>query len=182
MNGGRSPEDGGGHECAPTRNYGDLDPVRDAADLVNKCSCGSAAVCVRYGMPTRDQMPGLTTQGSYSAEPRYYVLCSDCGNRGRATRVQWQAVLEWNKSPQCSPLPDLQDFPFFGLAGLDGDVARAHVNAIMQDLELRKGEAKKKRQARMPVGAAYLERLEAYLGWSVYALSVLKTLKAIKRG
>jgi hypothetical protein len=52
----------------------------------------------------------------------------------------------------------------------------------MQDLELRKGEAKKKRQARMPVGAAYLERLEAYLGWSVYALSVLKTLKAIKRG
>lgn len=170
------------YASTPTRNYGDLDPVIDAYRFVNKCGCGSASAVLRFGVPTRDQLPGIQngTHDAYVAEPRHYVMCV-CGCRGRAARAQWQAVLEWNKSPQCTPRPNLQSFPFFNLAGLSEDDAKARLVAIRHDLELRKAEAKRKRQARMPVGKGYLERIEAYLGWAIYALSVLKTAKAIKR-
>lgn len=163
------------------RDYGTLDPIRDAPRFTAHCRCGRLPG-VHYGLPSAAQVPGAQNargQERGSQRARYYVECNQCGVKGRACRQVWQAVIEWNKSP-CAIPGDLETFPFFNLKGLSFDQIKHRLAEVRSDLESRRQQAKDKRAMGLGSGKGYQERLDAYLGWLTCAQSWLKA--SVKHG
>lgn len=143
-------------QCASsdTLTYGDFDPLRETTLYLNPC----AACCGR---------PGLC-----QAEQRFYVCC-ECGVIGTRCRAEWQAVLDWNKSRR-SVSPDYRTLPCFALDDLEPEAAKARLTVIRRNLELRSKIAGLRRELGESVGRDYQQRLKAYLGWCIYAKSLVK--------
>lgn len=160
-------------QATPTRNYGPHDPVLDAVGFICTCPCGGGAGQLVFDYPSAEQ---LARQGGGPAgEPkrRHFVECRVCRRRGRSTVHDWAAVIEWNREHYSATFP-FERFPFFDLDGLDVVAAQAEINAIRLDLELRKAQAKRQSADGIETGKRYRERLEAYLGWTIAAASLLK--------
>jgi len=129
--------------------------------------------CV-YALPNKSQLPGLVDKQIQQLYRRaYFVQCSHCDNVGLATKKQWQAVIEWNKSPKSIKYP-LSQFPLFDIDRLGKAEAKVRLNQIRSDLEQRK-------KLRLAQGERlhnnYYEKLRAFLAWSIYAQTVVKLSK-----
>jgi hypothetical protein len=135
-------------------DYGTHDPVRDAWDHVNACAtCG--------------EEPELAGNGT-----TWMATCG-CGAQAPAARMQWQALLQWNRSP-ASADPAWFELPFFHLDELDEGEAREKLALLRQHLELRANLEGARRVCGDRVGSTYLQRLKAYHGWCCYAQELLK--------
>lgn len=161
------------YRATPTRNYGVHDPVADAPNFICGCRCGAGPGTLVFDFPNADQL--ARQGGGPQGEPRrrHFVECRHCGQRGRSTVQEWTAVVEWNRELYDENMP-LERFPFFNLSGLALDVAQERVKAIRHDLELRKAQARRQSEAGIETGRRYRERIEAYLGWTIAATSLLK--------
>lgn len=161
------------YQATPTRNYGPHDPVRDALRFITPCRCGSGPAELVFDFPDAGQLE--RQGGGPPGEPRrrHFVACRACGQRGRSTASDWYAVIEWNRELYDAATP-YESFPFFNLAGLDVATAQDRVKAIRHDLELRKAQARLRSAAGIETGRRYRERIEAYLGWTLAAASLLK--------
>ncbi|MBI5256217.1 MAG: hypothetical protein HY855_06950 [Burkholderiales bacterium] len=161
------------YQATPTRNYGPHDPVRDAPRFILPCGCGGGPATLVFDFPNVEQL--ARQGGGPPGEPRrrHFVACEACGHRGRSTAQDWYAVIEWNRE-LCSAAVPYESFPFFNLAGLDVATAQDRVKAIRHDLELRKAQARLRSEAGIETGRRYRERIEAYLGWTMAAASLLK--------
>ncbi|KKN39412.1 hypothetical protein LCGC14_0743660 [marine sediment metagenome] len=128
------------------------------------------------------------------------VVCETCGGRpitrgegtrwvaecgcGRRIKVpqkkRWQAELEWNWINLKSF--NYRDFPLFGLSGLNPTEARERLAAIRKNIELRKALAgiettvaiKTERAVCEKPGKGYVEKIDCYLKWCMWALRLVK--------
>lgn len=144
-------------------DFGPLDPVIDARKLLPRCACGSEA---RMALIRTNAVDG-------SLRRRHQVQCPGCGRTSGATTHEWAAVVDWCRMVY-SGSHAIESFPFFNLTGLSLAEAGERVSLIRRELELRKQQAKKQRASGVPTGRAYAERIEAYLGWTIAAASLLK--------
>lgn len=106
------------------------------------------------------------------AAGRVFVVRCACGAKALGARMRWQAILNWNKSP-LAVHPPWDSLPFFFLGGLDLQAARAKLGALREHLELRANLAGMQRVMGLGVGSRFLQRLKAYLGWCIYAQSLV---------
>ena len=135
-------------------DYGAEDPIRNAQLHLNPCAtCGSH--------------PELSGNGT-----TWTAICA-CGAHAPAARMQWQAMLQWNRSP-VSVDPNWFELPFFFLNELGEDEAREKLGQLREHLELRANLEGARRVCGRSVGSTYLQRLKAYHGWCCYAQELLK--------
>jgi hypothetical protein len=161
------------HHATPSRNYGSRDPVADAVDFICACRCGSGPAERVFDFPDAAQLARQGGGPPGERRRRYFVECRGCARRGRSTVHDWAAVVEWNREHYDERMP-IGRFPFFRLHGLTLEDAQERVKAIRHDLELRKVQAKRQSAAGIDTGRRYRERIEAYLGWTIAAASLLK--------
>lgn len=159
-------------DATPTRNYGPNDPVLDVEEFICACSCGALSGFLAFEFLDAVQLLRRTASPR-EPQRRHFVVCKNCGKRGLPTVHDWAAVIEWNRERYDATFP-IERFPFFLLAGMELKEARAKVLAIRSDLELRVAQAKRQIQDGIRTGRAYMERLEAYLGWAIAASGLLK--------
>ncbi len=140
------------------RRFGPHDPVCDAAMFLWPCPCGGTAAVVS---PSGDEGPVHGAQ-------LHLVRCPDCGRCSASWPSAWQAVTEWDQAHPQEGLA-LEQFPFFGLAGLSQRQARAKLLGVRAELEARRLAIKQRLQAGQDVSRRYRERVDAYLRWTMVA-------------
>jgi len=155
------------YESTPTIAYGHHDPLN-----VPEASC---EICGNLPVMKKVDNPPL----------RWAMFC-ECGRRAKTDRKRpWQAALEWNWINLGSY--DYQALPLFGLSNLEPDAARQRMAGIRRNLEVRKGLAgvettiARKTNRSMGIeqpGKGYVERLDAYLMWAMWALRLIKIAAA----
>lgn len=154
------------------RFYGLFDPITQSIEHISPCAnCQSTQTSCVYDLPKKSQLPGLINKEVKQLYRRaYFVRCDECDSVGLATKKQWQAVIEWNKSPKSIKQP-LAQFPLFGIAQLNKAQAKVRLNEIRLDLEQRK-------KTRVDRGDRLYnnnyEKIRAFLAWSIYAQTVVK--------
>lgn len=143
----------------PTLAFGYHDPFSVPEVVCEDCGCA----------------PEMRAEGT-----RYITGCP-CGRRIKVPQKKhWQAALEWNWINLKAY--DYRDLPLFGLSKLGPTEARERLAAIRRNLELRKTLAgvettvarKTDRQVCQQPGKGYVEKLDAYLKWSMWALRLVK--------
>lgn len=154
------------------RFYGVFDPVTQSTDHIApcaQCSCPNTQ-CI-YDLPQTTQLPGLSNKDVVQLQRRaYFVRCPQCDSVGLAAKKQWQAVIEWNKSPKAAK-QSLNQFPLFGISHLDKLAAKHRLNDIRCDLEQRK---KSHQLNARQMHNNHYEKIRAFLAWSIYAQTVVK--------
>ena len=154
------------------RFYGIFDPLSESTDYIAKCAncIDNQAQCC-YELPTPEQLPGLVNKSPGKIlKKSYFIRCNSCGQTGLACKKNWQAVIEWNKSPLSQKFP-YQQFPIFGLRQLTKVEAKEKLVEIRQDLESRK---KQKIAQKERLYNDHYERLKAFLAWTIYAQTIVK--------
>lgn len=154
------------------RFYGIFDPLNQSTDHIAHCACGIdiLPLCY-YELPKPEQLPGLVNNDPTQIHKKsFFIRCNCCGQCGLACKKNWQAVIEWNKSP-LSTKPLYQQFPIFGLNDLNKADAKEKLILIRLDLEQRK---KQKIAQRERLYNDHYERLKAFLAWTIYAQTVVK--------
>lgn len=154
------------------RFYGIFDPLSQSTDYIAKCAhCVDEAAQCYYEIPKPEQLPGLVNKDPLQiCKKSYFVRCNRCGRTGLACKKNWQAVIEWNKSPLSQKFP-YQQFPIFGLRRLTKEQAKEKLVAIRQDLE---GRKKQKIALKERLYNDHYERLKAFLAWTIYAQTIVK--------
>ena len=149
------------YAATPSRNYGEFDPVRDARQFIAPCDrCGTAPVfdCVRR-----------QTETSLRPVMLWTLRCPSCGRRGQ----QYKSITNWNRKVYTAAL-DWRTFPFFLLASCaDVAAAQTKIKAMQADLLLRKKQCDLRLQLGHEVGREFRERIDAYVNWSIAALTLL---------
>lgn len=168
------------YEKTPTSYYGEFDPINETINCINACvSCGGEGES-HFKIPSIEQVPGAKNNGTMNSwRPRnlWYVECSKCNVKGLAVKKQWQAIMEWNKSP-LSASPSYKTLPLFGLYNLAAKEALERLAGIRRDLELRisemglRGDLEKTSANSLPK-----DQMKAYLAWCIYAQSLVKQFK-----
>ncbi|NRA72087.1 MAG: hypothetical protein HRU24_13780 [Gammaproteobacteria bacterium] len=154
------------------RFYGIFDPLNQSTDHIARCACCIDVLphCY-YELPRPEQLPGLVNKDPARIHKKsFFIRCDFCGISGLACKKDWQAVIEWNKSP-LSKKPPYQQFPIFGLSNLNKADAKEKLINIRLDLEQRK---KQKIAQKERLYNDHYERLKAFLAWAIYAQTVVK--------
>jgi len=157
------------------RFYGLFDPVSESIEHIAPCAqCqNNKATCV-FDIPKTCQLPGLVDKQQQQLYRRaYFIECPNCHSRGLASKKQWQAVIEWNKSPKALKIA-LDQFPLFGLSELNKAQAKDKLQQIRSDLEQRKKERLNQGNR---LHNSHYEKIRAFLAWSIYAQTVVKLSK-----
>jgi hypothetical protein len=154
------------------RFYGIFDPLNQSTQYIAPCAqCASTKVQCYFERPKPCQLPGLVNKETAQINKKsYFIRCVDCGSVGLACKKNWQAVIEWNKSPLSQKFP-YQQFPIFGLNQLTKIQAKQRLVDIRQDLELRK---KQKIAQNDRLYNNHYERIKAFLAWTIYAQTIIK--------
>lgn len=154
------------------RFYGIFDPLNQSTDYIAQCAqCNKVSAQCFFERPTPDQLPGLVNKNPDNLlKKSYFIRCTCCGRSGLACKKNWQAVIEWNKSPLSRKFP-YQQFPIFGLSQLSKSEAKMKLVEIRQDLEKRK---KQKIAQKERLYNDHYERLKAFLAWTIYAQTIIK--------
>lgn len=146
--------------------FGSHDPM-----VVTLFDCDS---CSGGGVLTEVHRPGK--------RKRWQVTCSECTKTsGEASKNTWTASLLWNgvNLSNCH----YGELPLFGLAGMSPKQAHDHIKSIRAILVLRISlcdtelQLFRARQTTSKPGAAYTERLDAYLKWAMLAHRLIKACK-----
>lgn len=109
---------------------------------------------------------------------RWDIACPACKKRIQHPQIeQWKALLLWWQKNLGGH--NYRELPLFGLSTLDAPAARRRMAGIRRDLELKKGLADAEELLAKVIdipapGAEYQERIEAYMGWAMLALALLK--------
>ena len=109
---------------------------------------------------------------------RWEITCPACKKQIQHPQIeQWKALLLWWQKNLGGH--HYRELPLFGLANLDVPVARRRMAGIRRDLEIKKGIADAEDLLSrvtdiVPPGAEYQARLDAYMGWAMLALALLK--------
>ena len=154
------------------RFYGIFDPLIESTEHIANCAkCRYSDLFCCYEIPNPEQLPGIITKKDHPIiKKAYFVKCSNCGSRGLACKKDWQAVIEWNKSPLSQKF-NYRDFPIFGLKNLSKNEAKARLVEIRSDLETRK---KEKIVSKDRLYNQHYERIRAFLAWAIYAQTIIK--------
>lgn len=154
------------------RFYGIFDPLNQSTDYVANCAnCNDGVAHCYYELPKPEQLPGLVNKDpALIYKKSYFIRCVTCGQSGLACKKDWQAVIEWNKSPLSKKFP-YQQFPIFGLRQLTKEQAKEKLVEIRQDLERRK---KTKIAQKERLYNDHYERIKAFLAWTIYAQTIVK--------
>lgn len=148
------------YERTETTNYGDHNPF-DVV-LVDCDTCKSS--------------PRFEKVGPYNN--RWDIDCPICKKRIQHPQVErWKAQLLWWQKNLSDH--NYRELPLFNLATLDVPAARRRMAGIRRDLEIKKGIADTEELISRvtdltPPGAEYRLRLDAYMGWAMLALSLMK--------
>lgn len=160
------------YAATPTRNYGDADPLVNAAQQVFDCKCGSPA-CLVLDKPPAKALAGMRNAKVMDDGRTYFVKCTrpECESVGQPSLRDWRAVIDWNFMRGRATL---EDVPYFNMRGMSPAQAQKHIEAIRWDLALRLAKADKERAAGLDVGGLYIARLNAWFGWAGVAQQVAK--------
>ncbi len=156
-----------------TRNYGEDDPVREPGRLVYRCKSECPA-SLKYDHPSAAQLKmskGVALQAAGAAN---FVSCVACGREGPPSLREWRAVVDWNYVNAREGRGDLDNFPFFNLAGLPAAEKLERLESIRYDLFVRRTLERKRKEAGEDVGGRFLAKLDAYRGWANVALALVK--------
>lgn len=137
-----------------------FNPLPQATTIISPCVCGRRPELIRL-------------------HGRWKVVCRFCGRNAPKAKKDWQAVLNWNKSPN-SRMPYWRKNPAFDLRGFqnleDASAYMRQVRIYLEGRVTRTREQKKKAFAgkgRAP-GRNYEMRLKQYLQWAIWTQAILK--------
>lgn len=148
------------YERTETTNYGSYNPFD--VPLVSCDSCKN--------------VPQIGKVGPHNN--RWDIFCPSCKKRIQHPQLdRHKALLQWWQKNLDAH--DYRELPLFGLANLDVPAARRRMAGIRRDLELKKGIAEAEDLLSRvtdipPPGTDYYFRLDAYMGWAMLALALLK--------
>lgn len=109
---------------------------------------------------------------------RWDIACPACKKRIQHAQIDlWKARLHWWQKNLGGH--NYRELPLFGLSTLDVPAARRRMAGIRRDLEIKRGIADAEDLLSRitdipPPGSDYVSRLDAYLGWTMLALALLK--------
>lgn len=163
------------YDSTPTRHYGSWNPVEDAHQLIWRCSHCDGGGRLLFGYPNQWQLAFQGGCAQKERRKRHFVECAGCGRRGRPAAHAATAVTAWNGEHLDLRL-SIDEFPFFQLAGLSRDDARAKLRGIRSDLELRRAQSRERSNEGVETGRAYRQRIDAYLAWAILGQAFVKAL------